>query len=40
MTVRHGHVIAHNVKDKLLAASLGILDATVHIEPIWEESVR
>jgi cation diffusion facilitator family transporter len=33
MTVRRGHDIAHQVKDALTTASLGILDVTVHVEP-------
>lgn len=32
-TVREGHEIAHNVKDKLLAADFQLSDVTVHIEP-------
>lgn len=37
LTVREGHEIAHRVKDALLDADLGILDATVHIEPFAAE---
>jgi cation diffusion facilitator family transporter len=33
LPVREGHRIAHRVKDALLAAELGVLDALVHIEP-------
>jgi cation diffusion facilitator family transporter len=33
MPVREGHRIAHEVKNALLAARLGVLDALVHIEP-------
>lgn len=33
MPVSEGHRIAHEVKDALLAAKLGVLDALVHIEP-------
>ncbi|MBI4604558.1 MAG: cation transporter [Planctomycetes bacterium] len=33
LTVRQGHTIAHQVKDALLAAGLGIRDALVHVEP-------
>jgi cation diffusion facilitator family transporter len=33
LPVREGHRIAHDVKDALLAAGLGVLDALVHIEP-------
>jgi cation diffusion facilitator family transporter len=33
LPVREGHRIAHEVKDALLAADLGVLDALVHIEP-------
>lgn len=32
-TVREGHRIAHEVKDKLLAAGFHLADVTVHIEP-------
>jgi cation diffusion facilitator family transporter len=33
MPVREGHRIAHDVKDALLTAGLGVLDTLVHIEP-------
>jgi cation diffusion facilitator family transporter len=33
LPVREGHRIAHDVKDSLLGANLGVLDALVHIEP-------
>jgi cation diffusion facilitator family transporter len=33
LSVREGHRIAHDVKDALFAADLGVLDALVHIEP-------
>jgi cation diffusion facilitator family transporter len=33
MPVREGHRIAHEVKDALLQANLGVLDALVHVEP-------
>ncbi|RIK76373.1 MAG: cation-efflux pump [Planctomycetota bacterium] len=33
MPVTEGHRIAHEVKDALLSAPLGVLDALVHIEP-------
>lgn len=33
MPVSEGHRIAHEVKDALLTAQLGVLDALVHIEP-------
>lgn len=36
LSVRVGHDIAHRVKDALLAADLGILDASIHIEPFVE----
>ncbi|MEX2578169.1 MAG: cation diffusion facilitator family transporter [Verrucomicrobiales bacterium] len=36
MPVRQGHDIAHRVKDALLGADLGVLDASVHIEPFGE----
>ena len=32
-SVREGHVIAHAVKDALMAAPLAITDVAVHIEP-------
>jgi cation diffusion facilitator family transporter len=34
LPVREGHRIAHEVKDALLAAEVGVLDALVHIEPM------
>jgi cation diffusion facilitator family transporter len=33
LSVRQGHIIAHEVKDRLLTAHLRIVDVTVHIEP-------
>jgi cation diffusion facilitator family transporter len=33
LTVRDGHRIAHEVKDRLLESELPILDALVHVEP-------
>lgn len=33
VTVTSGHLIAHRVKDTLLAGDLNLLDVTVHIEP-------
>lgn len=33
LTVRRGHEIAHEVKDRLMAAELRLSDVTVHIEP-------
>jgi cation diffusion facilitator family transporter len=33
LPVREGHRIAHEVKDALLAADAGVLDALVHVEP-------
>jgi len=36
MTVRQGHDISHNVKDRLMGAGLNLGDVTVHLEP--EES--
>lgn len=33
MTVRRGHKIAHQVKDELCQADMGIYDVLVHIEP-------
>ncbi len=32
-SVRHGHEIAHRVKEALLASDLGILNVLVHVEP-------
>ena len=34
ISVRQGHAIGHQVKDALLASDLGILDVTVHVEPL------
>jgi cation diffusion facilitator family transporter len=34
ITVRRGHAIGHEVKDALLASELGILDVTLHVEPL------
>ncbi|MCA9753633.1 MAG: cation transporter, partial [Gemmatimonadetes bacterium] len=34
LTVRHGHDVAHDVKDALLAAGLGVVDVVVHVEPV------
>jgi cation diffusion facilitator family transporter len=34
ISVRQGHAIGHQVKDALLASELGILDVTVHVEPL------
>jgi len=36
LTVREGHTIAHQVKNALLGADLGILDAALHVEPADE----
>ncbi|MGH8048716.1 MAG: cation diffusion facilitator family transporter [Chthoniobacterales bacterium] len=33
LTVRRGHDISHDVKDRLIAAGLNISDVTVHLEP-------
>lgn len=33
LSVREGHVIAHDVKDALMASDLSILDVTIHVEP-------
>lgn len=33
LTVRRGHEISHDVKDRLLAAGLNLSDVTVHLEP-------
>ncbi len=40
LSVREGHVIAHQVKDALLASDLKVLGALIHIEPSREQSVR
>jgi cation diffusion facilitator family transporter len=34
LPVRDGHNIAHDVKDSLLRSDLGVLDASIHIEPL------
>jgi cation diffusion facilitator family transporter len=34
LSVREGHILAHNVKDLLKASDLGILEAIVHVEPV------
>jgi cation diffusion facilitator family transporter len=36
MSVRQGHELAHQVRDRLRASSLAILDALVHVEPAPE----
>jgi divalent metal cation (Fe/Co/Zn/Cd) transporter len=33
LSVRQGHLIAHQVKNVLLESNLLVLDVTVHIEP-------
>lgn len=38
LSVREGHVIAHAVKDTLVAAGLAISDVAVHIEPAREDA--
>ncbi len=38
LTVRRGHEIGHEVKDRLIASELPILDALVHIEPPYPEA--
>jgi cation diffusion facilitator family transporter len=40
LPVSEGHRIAHEVKDALLAADLGVLDALVHIEPSGQKAKR
>jgi cation diffusion facilitator family transporter len=40
LSVSEGHRIAHEVKDALLAANLGVLDALVHIEPSGQKAKR
>jgi divalent metal cation (Fe/Co/Zn/Cd) transporter len=37
-SVRHGHEIAHDVKNSLLRAGLDIFDVLVHIEPSSKNS--
>lgn len=37
LPVREGHRLAHEVKEALLDADLGVLDALVHIEPAGEQ---
>jgi cation diffusion facilitator family transporter len=39
ITVREGHAIGHEVKDRLLASDLTITDVVVHVEPVWEKEV-
>ncbi len=36
MSVRDGHAVSHNVKDRLIGEGAGILDVLVHIEPSEE----
>lgn len=36
LPVREGHRLAHEVKEALLGAKLGVLDALVHVEPAGE----
>ena len=33
LTVRRGHDISHDVKDRLMASDLNLSDVTVHLEP-------
>jgi len=33
ISVREGHAISHEVKDRLLASELPLEDVTVHVEP-------
>lgn len=40
LTVRRGHEIGHEVKDRLIASELPILDVLVHIEPPYPAEVR
>lgn len=37
LSVRRGHEISHDVKDRLLAAGLNLSDVTVHLEPEKEK---
>jgi cation diffusion facilitator family transporter len=34
LSVKHGHAIAHEVKDALIRAGIGVADVLVHIEPV------
>ncbi len=38
LTVREGHEIAHEVKDRLIGSELPILEALVHVEPLTPDS--
>ena len=38
ISVRQGHDLAHEVKDSLIDAIIGLVDVTVHVEP-WETEV-
>ncbi len=38
LSVRRGHDLAHDVKDALIDANIGLVDVTVHVEP-WETKV-
>ena len=38
LSVRRGHDLAHEVKDSLIDANIGLIDVTVHVEP-WETKV-
>lgn len=40
LTVRRGHEIGHDVKDRLIGCELPILDVLVHIEPPYEDRAR
>jgi len=33
LSVKRGHAIAHDVKDALIQADIGVADVLVHIEP-------
>lgn len=39
LSVRVGHNIAHNVKNRLLESSLAIQDVVVHVEPLGESRI-
>lgn len=40
INVFHGHAVAHQVKDELLASALHIKDALIHVEPYIQEGLR
>ena len=38
ISVREGHLLAHDVQDRLVGAGLAITDVSVHVEPTWSET--